>query len=150
MLQEFKAFAMRGNVVDVGVGIVIGGAFGTIVKSFVDDLIMPPVGLLLGGVDFSNLFVTLREGAKAAGPYATLAAAKSAGAVTINYGVFLGSIVSFLILLIALFILIKGVNNMGREAPAAPVAATTKDCPRCLTAVPLQATRCPACTSDLT
>ena len=149
MLKEFKEFVLHGNVVDMAVGIVIGGAFGTIVKSVVDDVLMPPIGLLMGGVDFSNLFAVLKEGAKTVGPYATLAAAKDAGAVTVNYGLFVNSVISFLIVAFALFMLIKAMNSMRREAPAAPEAPSTKGCPRCLSAVPLKATRCPACTSDI-
>jgi len=128
MLKEFKEFAMRGNVLDMAVGIVIGAAFGTIVNSLVTDVIMPPVGLALGGVDFTNMFVTLRDGAKAAGPYASLAAAKDAGAVTLNYGLFVNSIVSFLIVAFAIFMVVKGANSLKRqqaEAPAPP--APTKD-----------------------
>ena len=149
MLKEFKEFVMHGNVVDMAVGIVIGGAFGTIVKSVVDDVLMPPIGLLMGGVDFSNLFAVLKEGAKTVGPYATLAAAKDAGAVTVNYGLFVNSVISFLIVAFALFVLIKAMNSMRRETPAAAEAPSTKGCPRCLSAVPLKATRCPACTSDI-
>ena len=148
MFNEFKEFAMKGSVVDMAVGIVIGGAFGTIVKSLVDDVIMPPVGLMMGGVDFANMFATLKEGAKAAGPYATLAAAKDAGAVTLSYGLFINAIIGFLIITFALFMLIKGMNNSRREASTA-AAPATKDCPRCLTAVPIKATRCSACTSDI-
>ena len=118
MLKDFKEFAMRGNVVDMAIGIVIGAAFGTIVKSFVDDVLMPPIGLLLGNVDFSNLFITLKEGAKAAGPYASLAAAKAAGAVTLNLGLFINTIISFIIIAFAVFLVIKGINHMKREAPA--------------------------------
>ncbi len=117
MLKDFKEFAMRGSVVDMAIGIVIGAAFGTIVKSFVDDVLMPPIGLLLGNVDFSNLFVTLKEGAKAAGPYASLAAAKAAGAVTLNLGLFINTIISFIIIAFAVFLVIKGINHMKREAP---------------------------------
>jgi large conductance mechanosensitive channel len=147
MFKDFKEFAMRGNVVDMAVGIVIGAAFGTIVKSFVDDVLMPPVGLLLGNVDFSNLFVTLKEGAKAAGPYASLAAAKAAGAVTLNLGVFVNTVISFLILAFAVFLVVKGMNKMQRqEAPAPP---NTKECPFCFSAIPIQASRCPHCTSKL-
>ena len=127
MLREFKEFAMRGNVLDMAVGIIIGAAFGTIVNSLVTDVIMPPVGLALGGVDFTNMFVTLREGAKAAGPYASLAAAKDAGAVTLNYGMFVNSIVSFLIVAFAIFMIVKGANSLKQqqaEAPAAPPAPT--------------------------
>jgi large conductance mechanosensitive channel len=149
MLKEFKEFAVKGNVVDMAVGIIIGAAFGAIVKSLVDDVIMPPIGQALGGVDISNLFVTLREGAKAAGPYPTLAAAKDAGAVTINYGVFMNTVLTFVIVAFAVFLLVKGVNRLRREQPAAPAAATTRDCPYCATAIPLKATRCPHCTSEL-
>ena len=120
MLKEFKEFAMRGNVLDMAVGIIIGAAFGTIVNSFVNDVIMPPIGLALGGVDFTNLFVTLRDGAKAAGPYASLADAKTAGAVTLNYGVFANSIVSFLIVAFAIFMIVKGANSLKQEQAAAP------------------------------
>jgi len=122
MLKEFREFAMRGNVVDMAVGIVIGGAFGTIVGSLVKDVLMPPIGLALGGVDFASLFVTLKEGAKPAGPYASLAEAQAAGAVTVNYGLFINSIVSFLIVAWALFMIIKGMNRMKREQAAAPPA----------------------------
>ena len=128
MLKEFKEFAMRGNVLDMAVGIIIGAAFGTIVNSLVTDVIMPPVGLALGGVDFTNMFVTLRDGAKAAGPYASLAAAKDAGAVTLNYGLFVKSIVSFVIVAFAIFMVVKGANSLKQqqaEAPAPP--APTKD-----------------------
>lgn len=145
MLKEFKQFAMRGNVVDMAVGIIIGGAFGTIVKSLVSDVIMPPIGLALGGVDFSDLFITLKEGATA-GPYATLAAAQSAGAVTLSYGLFINSVVSFLIVAFAVFLLISGINKLQRAQPAAP---NTKDCPFCYSSISLKATRCPHCTSEL-
>ena len=127
MLKEFKEFAMRGNVLDMAVGIIIGAAFGTIVTSLVNDVIMPPVGLALGGVDFTNLFAVLRDGAKAAGPYASLADAKAAGAVTLNYGVFANSIVSFMIVAFAIFMLVKGANSLKQkqaEAPAVPPAPT--------------------------
>ena len=147
MLQEFKQFAMRGNVVDMAVGIIIGGAFGTIVKSLVSDVIMPPIGLLLGGVDFSELFITLKEGATA-GPYATLAAAQEAGAVIISYGLFANSVISFLIVAFAVFLLIKSLNKLQVEKPAVE-EVTTKECPFCMSAIPLKATRCPNCTSNL-
>jgi large conductance mechanosensitive channel len=127
MLREFKEFAMRGNVLDMAVGIIIGAAFGTIVNSLVNDVIMPPVGLALGGVDFTNMFAVLRDGAKAAGPYASLADAKAAGAVTLNYGVFVNSIISFLIVAFAIFMLVKTANTLKQqqaEAPAAPPAPT--------------------------
>jgi len=148
MFKEFKAFAMRGNVVDMAVGIIIGAAFGTIVKSLVDDVIMPPIGLLLGNVDFSNLFVVLKAG-KIVGPYATLIDAKTAGAVTLNYGVFLNTIISFLIVAFAVFLLIKQINRLKRQEEAVPEAPTTKECPLCFSVIPLKATRCPHCTSEL-
>jgi large conductance mechanosensitive channel len=148
MFKEFKEFAMRGNVVDMAVGIIIGGAFGTIVKSLVDDVIMPPIGMALGGVDFSNFFLTLKQGATA-GPYAALADAKAAGAVTVNYGLFLNAVISFLIVAFAVFLLIKSMNTMKRQQEAPAAAPTTKDCGFCATAIPLKATRCPHCTSQL-
>ena len=150
MFKDFKEFAMRGNVVDMAVGIVIGAAFGTIVKSFVDDVLMPPIGLLMGNVDFANLFTVLKEGAKAAGPYASLAAAKAAGAVTLNWGTFINTIISFIIIAFAVFLVIKGINHMKREKEAPPAEPTTKDCPFCFTSIPIQASRCPHCTSQLT
>jgi len=149
MLQEFKDFAMKGNVVDMAVGIIIGGAFGTIVKSLVSDVIMPPIGLLLGGVDFANFFVVLKDGSEAAGPYVALADAQSAGAVTINYGVFMNALVSFLIVAFAVFLLIKGINNMRREEEAPPSEPTTKDCEFCCSTIPIKASRCPNCTAAL-
>jgi large conductance mechanosensitive channel len=149
MIKEFKEFAVKGNVVDMAVGIIIGGAFGTIVKSLVDDVLMPPIGLLLGGIDFSNFFITLKEGAKAATPYAALAEAKAAGAVTINYGVFLNGVISFLIVAFAVFMLVKGVNSLRRQEAAPAPTPTTKDCPFCCSAIALKATRCPNCTSEL-
>jgi len=148
MLKEFKEFAMRGNVVDMAVGIVIGAAFGTIVNSFVQDVIMPPIGLLLGNIDFSNLFAVLKEG-KVAGPYASVAAAKAAGAVTMNYGVFINTIISFLIVAFAVFLLVRTVNKMKRQEEAPPPAPTTKECVYCYSKIPIQATRCPNCTSEL-
>jgi len=149
MLKEFKEFAMRGSVVDMAVGIVIGAAFGAIVKSFVDDVLMPPIGLLLGNVDFSNLFLTLKEGAKAAGPYVSLATAKAAGAVTLNLGLFINTVISFLIIAFAVFLVIKGLNRLKKEEVAPPAEPTTKECPFCLSTIPLKATRCPHCTSEL-
>lgn len=148
MFKEFKEFAMRGNVVDMAVGIVIGAAFGTIVKSFVDDVLMPPIGLLLGNVDFSDLFITLKEGSKAAGPYLSLTAAKAAGAVTLNLGVFINAVISFLIVAFAVFLVVKGMNKLQREGPPPP--PDSKECPFCFTPIPLQASRCPHCTSVLT
>ena len=149
MFKEFREFAMRGNVVDMAVGIVIGASFGGIVSSLVADVVMPPIGLLLGGVDFSNLFLTLKAGEKLAGPYAALADAKAAGAVTVNIGVFLNAVVSFLIVAFAVFLVVRGMNRLKRQAPAPAAAPTKKDCPFCCTAVPLKAVRCPACTSQL-
>ena len=148
MLKEFKEFAMRGNVVDMAVGIIIGGAFGTIVKSLVSDVIMPPIGLLLGGVDFSDLFITLKEGS-AAGPYATLASAQAAGAVTISYGLFANAVISFLIVAFAVFLLIKGINKLQREKEVPAAEPTTKECPHCCSTIAIKATRCPNCTSEL-
>jgi len=148
MFKEFKEFAMRGNVVDMAVGIIIGGAFGTIVKSLVSDVIMPPIGLLLGGVDFSNLFVVAREGSPA-GPYAALADAQAAGAVTVNYGLFINSVVSFLIVAFAVFFVIKAMNSIKREEEAPAAEPTTKECSFCASEIPIKATRCPNCTSEL-
>lgn len=145
MLKEFKEFVMRGNVIDMAVGIIVGAAFGTIIKSLVDDVIMPPIGLLLGNIDFSNLFVILKAG-KIAGPYETLVAAKAAGAVTINYGFFINTIITFLIVSFCVFILIKNVNRFKKETPT---EATTKECPYCVTVIPIRASRCPNCTSEL-
>jgi len=149
-MKEFKEFAVKGNVVDMAVGIIIGGAFGTIVKSLVSDVLMPPIGLLLGGVDFSNLFGVLKAGEAAAPPYASLADAQAAGAVTINYGVFIDNIISFVIVAWAVFMLVKGINNLKREEAApAPAAPTEKACPFCATSIPIAAKRCPHCTSEL-
>ena len=145
MIKEFKEFAMRGNVLDMAVGIIIGAAFGTIVTSLVNDVIMPPIGLLLGNVDFSNIFAVLREG-KVAGPYASVASAKAAGAVTLNVGVFINTVINFIIVAFAIFLLIRSINRLKRQEEAAP---TNKDCPYCLSSVPIKATRCPQCTSEL-
>ena len=142
MLKEFKEFAMRGNVVDLAVGVVIGAAFGKIVTSFVEDILMPPIGLALGNVDFSNLFINL-----SGKDYPSVAAAKAAGAATLNYGIFLNTILNFLIIALAIFLLIKQINRMQRPAPAA--APNTKDCPHCLLPIPIKATRCAHCTSEL-
>lgn len=149
MIKEFKEFAMRGNVVDMAVGIIIGGAFGTIVKSLVSDVMMPPIGLLMGGVDFSDLFITLKDGATVAGPYATLDMAQKAGAVTISYGLFINAVISFLIVAFAVFMLIKGINKLQREKEAPPAEPTTKECPFCMSTIPIKASRCPSCTSQL-
>ena|SRR5690348_7142665 len=148
MFKEFRDFAMRGNVVDMAVGIIIGAAFGAIVKSMVDDIIMPPIGLLLGNVDFSNLFVVLKEGHKAAGPYATVAEAHAAGAVTLNYGLFINTLISFLIIAFSVFLLIRAMQRMQKRLEA-PAATTTKECPYCKSTININATRCPNCTSDL-
>lgn len=142
MLEEFKKFAMRGNVVDMAVGIVIGAAFGKIVSSFVKDVLMPPIGKLMGGVDFSNLFVNLGEGT-----YATLAAAQEAGAATLNYGLFINTVLDFLIVAFAIFMVIKAMNKMKTEEPAA--APNTKACPECLSDVPIEARRCKFCASQI-
>ena len=142
MLKEFKAFAMRGNVLDMAVGIIIGAAFGRIITSFVSDVIMPPIGLLLGKVDFSSLFLNISGTS-----YATLAQAKAAGAATINYGVFLNTVLDFLIVALVIFLLVRQVNRSNKPAPAA--APTTKECPYCVSAIPLKATRCPNCTSEV-
>ncbi|MCO6472160.1 MAG: large-conductance mechanosensitive channel protein MscL [Melioribacteraceae bacterium] len=149
MLKEFKEFAVKGNVIDMAVGIIIGAAFGTIVKSIVADVIMPPIGLLLGNVDFANLHIVLKEGA-AAGPYATLADAAAAGAVTINYGTFINTIVSFIIVAFCVFLLVKQINALKRkEEPAPAPEPTTKECPYCFSVIPIKATKCGNCTSDL-
>ena len=148
MLKEFKEFAMRGNVVDMAVGIIIGAAFGSIVKSLVDDVLMPPIGMLLGNVDFSNLFLVLKQGA-VAGPFATLAEAQKAGAVTLNYGVFANTIISFIIVAFAVFMLIRALNKLKRQEEAPPAEPTTKECPHCLSTIPIMASRCAHCTSEL-
>jgi large conductance mechanosensitive channel len=144
MLKEFKEFAMRGNVLDMAVGIVIGAAFGRIVAVFVSDVLMPPIGVLMGKADFSNLFINL-----SGKPVSTIAEAKAAGAATINYGLFLNSVIDFLIVAFAIFLLIKQVNRLKRQPEPAPAAPTTKDCPYCLSSVAIKATRCAHCTSEL-
>jgi len=143
MFKEFKEFAMRGNVIDMAIGIIIGAAFGVLVNSLVNDLIMPVVGLVLGHTDFSNLFILLKEG-KTAGPYASLAAARAAGAVTFNYGFFINTVINFIILAFAIFLLVRSINRLKRQPPAVPA---TKECPYCFTAIPIKASRCPYCTS---
>ena len=143
MLKEFREFAMKGNVVDLAVGVVIGAAFGKIVDSLVKDMIMPPIGKLLGGVDFSNLFVVLGGG----GPFPSLKAAQDAGAATLNYGVFINAIINFLIIAFALFMVIKAINRMKREEAAAPPPPTSKVCPQCQMEIPVKATKCGHCTS---
>lgn len=141
MYNEFKAFVMRGNVIDLAIGVVIGAAFGKIVTSFVEDVLMPPIGLALGKVDFSNLFINL-----SGKDYPSVAAAKQAGAATLNYGIFFNNILNFLIIAFVIFLLIKQINRMQQPAPA---AASTKECPHCLSTIPLNATKCAHCTSDL-
>ena len=147
MLKDFKAFIMRGNVIDLAVAVVIGGAFGAIVKSLVDDILMPPLGLIVGRLDFSDLFIVLHDGAKAPPPYMTATAAKEAGAVTLNYGAFINNIVAFLIVAAAIFMVVKLATRM--YAKPAPVTPTTKPCAFCAMPIPLAATRCPNCTSQL-
>lgn len=144
MLEEFKKFIMRGNVVDMAVGIIIGAAFATVIKSLVDDIIMPPIGMLVGGVDFTNLFITLGRGS-----YESLAAAQEAGAATINYGLFINNLISFLIVGFAVFLLIKAVNRLKPEKEEAPAEPTTKKCPECLSEIPMEARRCAFCTTVL-
>jgi large conductance mechanosensitive channel len=145
MLKEFKEFAMKGNMVDMAIGIIIGAAFGKIVSSLVSDVLMPPIGKLLGGVDFSNLYLNL-----SGGTYPSLAAAKAAGAATVNYGIFLNAVTDFVIIAFVLFLIVRGMNSMKKaESAAAPPPPATKDCPYCCSAIPPKATRCPACTSTL-
>lgn len=141
MLKEFKEFAMRGNVLDMAIGIIIGAAFGKIVSSLVGDVLMPPIGLFLGQLDFSNLFINL-----SGQHYASLADAKATGAATINYGTFFNTLIDFIIVAFAIFLLIRQVNKLRRQPEAIP---TTKECPYCLSAIPIKATRCPHCTSEL-
>lgn len=148
MWKDFRAFIARGNVVDLAVAVIVGGAFGTIVKSLVDDVVMPPLGLALGRVDFSNLFVVLKAGEKVAGPYATLADARAAGAVTINWGLFANSVVAFLIVAFVVFVVTRQLQKLyHRPAPPPP---DTKPCGFCAMPIPMAAKRCPHCTSQLT
>src|SRR6185436_1979248 len=142
MLKEFKEFVMRGNVLDLAVAVIIGGAFGKIITSFVNDILMPPVGLLLGGVDFADLFISL-DGQT----YESLAAAQTAGAATVNYGVFLNTVIDFLIVAFVIFLVVRAANRMKKPEPVA--APTTKECHHCFTTIPIKATRCPNCTSQL-
>jgi len=144
VLREFKEFALRGNVLDMAVGIIIGAAFGSIVTSFVNDILMPPIGLLLGRVDFANLFINLSET-----PYDTLAEAQAAGAATINYGMFINTVLDFAIVAFVVFLLIRQINRMTREQEAPSEDPTTKECPYCLSSIPIKAVRCPHCTSEL-
>lgn len=151
MLKDLKAFIMRGNVVDMAVGVIVGAAFGTIVSSMVKDVIMPPIGLAMGKIDFANLVIVLKQGTTP-GPYASLAAAQAAGAVTLNYGIFINTIISFLIIvLVVFFFVVRPIARMQAPKKAAePFAPTTKECPFCDTNIPIRATRCPNCTSPLT
>lgn len=144
MWAEFKKFLMRGNVLDMAVGIIIGAAFSTVVKSLVDDVIMPPIGKLTGGVDFSSLFITLGPG-----DFKTIAQAKDAGVATINYGLFINNLITFVIVAFAVFMLVKAVASMQRKQPAAPVAPNEKDCPYCKMPVPITATKCGHCTTEI-
>jgi large conductance mechanosensitive channel len=150
MLQDFKAFITRGNVIDMAVGIIVGIAFGLVVNSFVKDIIMPPIGLALGNVDFSNLFVILKEGLTP-GPYASLAEAQAAGAVTINYGTFVNTVVNLVIIAaVVFFLIVRPVARLqARKKAGEPAAPTTKECPYCATSIPINASRCPNCTSEL-
>jgi large conductance mechanosensitive channel len=144
MLKEFREFTMRGNVIDLAVGVVIGAAFGKIVSSLVNDIIMPPIGLLMGGINFQDLFVSL-NGIK----YKSLADAQAAGAPTINYGIFINTILEFIIIAFVIFLLIRSINRLQRKPEPKPTAPTSKDCPFCFTQIPIPATRCPNCTSEL-
>jgi large conductance mechanosensitive channel len=146
---EFKKFIAKGNVMDMAVGIIIGAAFTKIVNSLVADIIMPPISLLLGDIDFTNWFIVLREGAETAAPYSSLEAAKAAGAITMNLGFFINSIISFLIVAFAIFLVIKSINKMREEPAPAPAAPTTKQCPHCFSEINIKATKCPHCTSDI-
>ena len=148
MIKEFREFIMRGSLVDMAVGIIIGIAFGTVVKSLVSDIIMPPIGLALGNVDFSNLFAVLKQGIPT-GPYATVSEAGAAGAVSINYGIFINNLINFLIVAFAAFMIVKAVNNMRRKEEEKAEEPATKECPYCFSVIPIKATRCPACTSEL-
>lgn len=149
MLKEYREFIKRGNVIDMAVGIIIGAAFGTIVRSFVDDIIMPPIGLMLGNMDFTNLFVVLKQGVENPGPYMTPAEAKAAGAVTFNYGTFINTLITFFIVSLAVFFLVRTVNRMKSEKEVEKAEPTVKDCYYCRSTIPISAIRCPHCTSDL-
>lgn len=148
LLEEFKKFALRGNVMDLAVGFIVGAAFTTVVRSLVDDIIMPPIGLLIGGLDFSQLFILLRAGAPPP-PYATVQQAKDAGAVTMNVGLFLNNLISFVIVAFAVFLIVKALASLQRKEEAKPEEAATKACPYCYTTIDVRATRCPECTSAL-
>jgi len=144
LLKEFRDFVIRGNVLDLAVAVIVGGAFGKIITSFVNDVLMPPIGLLLGGVDFTNLFIPL-DGKT----YESLEAAKTAGAATVNYGLFLNTVIDFLIVAFVIFLVVRVANRMKKPAPAAPAEPTTKECSYCFSTIPIKATRCPNCTSQL-
>ena len=144
MLKEFREFALKGNAVDLAIGVIIGAAFGGIVKSLVDDVLMPPIGKLLGGVDFSNFFLVL-----GGGTFPTLKAARDAGVATLNYGVFLNTVINFAIVAFVLFLVVRTMNRLKREEPAPAAAPTTKDCPFCASPIPIPAKRCPHCTSNV-
>jgi large conductance mechanosensitive channel len=150
MWKEFKEFAVKGNVLDMAIGIIIGAAFGTIVQSLVKDIIMPPIGFMLGNVDFSNMFFVLKSGTEIAGPYASVDAAQKAGAVTINYGLFINAVISFLIVAFAVFLIVKMFNKLKRKEEVATSAPTEKNCPYCFSAIPIKAVKCGHCTSALT
>jgi large conductance mechanosensitive channel len=148
MFKEFREFILRGNVIDLAVGVIVGGMFNRVIQSLVNDILMPPIGLLLGRVDFANLFLLLKGG-DPAGPYATLADAQAAGAVAISYGVFINAVISLIITGFAVFLVVRGINRMRRQKEAPPAEPTTKTCPHCQTTIPIGATRCPNCTSQL-
>jgi large conductance mechanosensitive channel len=149
MLKEFKSFAMRGNVLDMAVGIIIGAAFGTIVSSLVNDIIMPPIGIVLGNIDFKNLFLVIKQGTSAIIPFLTIDDAQKAGAVTLNYGRFVNTIITFLIVAFAVFLLVKGMNTAKKNDVEAAAVFDVKICPHCATEIPIKAAKCPHCTSDL-
>jgi large conductance mechanosensitive channel len=149
IVKEFKTFVMRGNVIDMAVGIIIGGAFTKIVNSMVADIIMPPLGLLLGKVDFSNWFVVIKAGADGSKNFTTMADAQAAGATTLNLGLFLNAVISFIIVAFCIFLLIKAINKLNKPAPAPAAAPTTKKCPYCYSEIAIEATRCPHCTSEI-
>ena len=150
MWKEFKAFAVKGNVIDMAVGIIIGAAFGTIVTSMVSDVIMPPIGMLLGNVDFKDVFILLKAGETIAPPYANLADAQIAGAVTMNLGIFINKLISFIVVAYAVFLLVRGLAKLKRKEEDIPAKSpTTKTCPFCVSSISIQATRCPFCTSEL-
>jgi large conductance mechanosensitive channel len=149
MFKEFRTFILRGNVIDLAVGVIIGGVFNRVVQSLVNDIVMPPIGLLLGRVDFANLFLLLKRG-DPVGPYLTLAEAQEAGAVVISYGVFINTVISLIITGFAVFLIVRGINRLRRQQKeASPAEPTTKTCPHCQTTIPIKATRCPNCTSQL-